>query len=58
MLVRGKSRQGVMGDRRIIVLGINYPVLVAVPSKEDIVADVVIVEVLESSVAVGSVSLG
>ena len=36
---------------------IAYPVLVAVASKEDIITDIVIIQMLERSVAVGSVPL-
>lgn len=35
----------------------THPILVAVAGKEDIVADVVIVQVLEGSIAVGGISL-
>lgn len=35
----------------------NYPILVTVPSKEDIVANVVVVQVLEGSIAVGGIPL-
>jgi hypothetical protein len=35
----------------------TYPVLVAVTSKENIVANLVVVHVLEGSVAVGNVAL-
>ena len=36
---------------------LNYPVLVIVPRQEDVTTNVVVVQVLEGSVAVGDVAL-